>query len=72
MMLLSMGNGLKRCLFFVMTVVVSARVYIQFEEIAVNYLVDQATFTEIIPNLNWKEEANARIEQIRKADLTFA
>ena len=33
--------------------------------------MDSASLKEIIPNPNWKEEANSRIEQIRKADITL-
>lgn len=39
---------------------------------SVDYLVDHASLQEVQGDPNWKTEANARIEQIRKADITVS
>lgn len=57
---------------YLFTEIQNARFYIQFSDVEVNYLIDSASLTEIVPNTNWKEEADNRIEQIRKSDLTIA
>ncbi|OWF48073.1 uncharacterized protein LOC110453569 [Mizuhopecten yessoensis] len=44
-------------------------IYLQITEPGVNYLVDGASFKELIPNNNWKSEAQTRIEHLRKADV---
>ncbi|XP_069135374.1 uncharacterized protein [Argopecten irradians] len=46
-----------------------ATIFIQINEVAVNYLVDGASFQELVPDTNWKSEAQNRIEQIRKNDV---
>ncbi|XP_033748944.1 anti-sigma-I factor RsgI6-like [Pecten maximus] len=46
-----------------------ATVYIQINEPGVNYLVDGASFQELVLDTNWKSEALNRIEQMRKNDV---
>ena len=46
-----------------------AHFFVQFSRKEVNYLMDSASLKEIIPNANWKQEANTRIENIRKRDI---
>ena len=48
----------------------SANVFVQFLDEEVNYLVDTASLTVVQTNPNWEEEANQRIEEIRKQDIT--
>ncbi|XP_060079695.1 uncharacterized protein LOC132559101 [Ylistrum balloti] len=45
--------------------------YIQIAEPEVNYLVDSASFKLLPYDANWKSEANARINNIRKAPITI-
>ena len=42
-----------------------------FTELDVEFLVDTTSLTKITPNENWKKEAEARIEQQRKGDITL-
>lgn len=49
----------------------SITIYIEINEAGANYLLDDATLQEITPNTNWKAEAQARIEKIRKAPLNI-
>lgn len=49
----------------------SIKVYVEIPESSVNYLFDGASLQQINKNLNWKAEANKRIEQIRKAPLNI-
>lgn len=49
----------------------SIKVYVEIPENSVNYLFDGASLQQINKNLNWKAEANKRIEQIRKAPLNI-
>ncbi|KAL4219384.1 hypothetical protein ACF0H5_021964 [Mactra antiquata] len=57
----TLANGAHNCNF-----------YIQINGPSVNYLVDNASFQLVPHNTNWKTEANARIEQIRKADISIS
>ncbi|XP_033754378.1 LOW QUALITY PROTEIN: endo-1,4-beta-xylanase 1-like [Pecten maximus] len=45
-------------------------IYLQIAEPEVNYLVDSASFKLLPSDSNWKTEANARINNIRKAPIT--
>ena len=46
--------------------------YVQVNSDAdVDYLVDTASLTSFCLSPTWKEEANERIEQIRKNDVTI-
>ena len=49
----------------------SARVYIEFNEVEINFLIDTASLMQVLRNPNWEEEANQRIEEIRKEDVTI-
>ncbi|XP_076108541.1 uncharacterized protein LOC143076604 [Mytilus galloprovincialis] len=49
----------------------SITIYIEINEAGANYLLDDATLQEITPNTNWKAEAQARIEKIKKAPLNI-
>ena len=49
----------------------SARMFVRFMEIDVDYLVDTTSLTKLIPNDDWKTEATNRIEQLRKGDITL-
>ena len=49
------------------------RVYIQVNEDGenpVSYLVDEASLIEVPDNPNWREDANKRIDQLGKNDVT--
>ena len=46
-------------------------VYFQIKGSSVNYLLDQVTLAMVPNNPNWRTEAQSRIEQIRKADITI-
>lgn len=48
----------------------SCHVYIQVIGSSVNYLVDHTSLQMVPEPANWRTEANARIEQIRKANIT--
>ena len=37
----------------------------------VNYLVDKASVTEVMPNANWKTLADKDIDRIRKSNITI-
>ena len=44
---------------------------IQFQDsIDIEYLVDEATLTKVLDDPDWKTKADARIEQLRKDDVT--
>ena len=48
------------------------RLYVQVNnDAAVDYLVDTASLTAFYLSPTWKDEANARIEDIRKNDITI-
>ena len=47
------------------------RVYIQIPGANINYVIDDVTMTLIEENDAWEEEANIRINEIRKSDITF-
>ena len=36
-----------------------------------NYLVDTTSLVKLVPDANWKAEANDRIENLRKSDITL-
>ena len=57
------------CSYFVLTAITRGRFYVQFEDPPVHYLIDSASLKEIVPNPNWRQEADARIENIRKRDI---
>lgn len=59
------------CYMYLHTGVNSIKVYVEIPESSVNYLFDGASLQQINKNLNWKAEANKRIEQIRKAPLNI-
>ncbi|XP_045202160.2 anti-sigma-I factor RsgI6-like [Mercenaria mercenaria] len=48
----------------------SCHVYIQVFGVTVNYLVDHTSLQVVEENANWRTEANARIDQIRKSDIS--
>jgi len=50
------------------TNVTNLELYIEGPQPGVSYYVDDVTVTEVGSAATWKEEANARIEQIRKRD----
>ncbi|WP_265445301.1 endo-1,4-beta-xylanase [Acetivibrio straminisolvens] len=50
------------------TDVTNLELYIEGPQAGVSYYVDDVTVTEVGSSATWKEEANARIEQIRKRD----
>ena len=37
----------------------------------VNYLVDKASMTEVVPDANWKTQAGIDIDRIRKSNITI-
>ena len=37
----------------------------------VNYLVDKASMTEVVPDPNWKTQALIDIDRIRKSNITI-
>ena len=37
----------------------------------VNYLVDMACMTEVVPDPNWKTQAGIDIDRIRKSNITI-
>lgn len=43
----------------------------QLEESEVDYLVDMASLVQLSDNANWRDEANARIDALRKNDITL-
>ncbi|XP_060068736.1 uncharacterized protein LOC132548855 [Ylistrum balloti] len=45
-------------------------VYFVIDDMRVNYVVDDASFEELLYDANWKSEANARIASLRKAPIT--
>lgn len=47
------------------------RIYITIEETEINYLVDTASLILITDDPNWKSAADARIDSIRKNDITM-
>ena len=49
----------------------SVKVYIQIPEATINYLIDDVTMNRIEENDAWEEEANIRINEIRKSDVSF-
>ena len=44
--------------------------FIQVIGVSVNYLADHASLQLVPENANWRSEADARIEQLRKSDIT--
>ena len=48
----------------------SCRMYFQTTA-GVDYLVDRASMKEVIANSNWKAQANADIDRIRKSNITI-
>ncbi len=57
--------------FFIAAGYSSVRVYIQIEEPTVNYVVDEFSMVQIVESDTWVDEANERIDQLRKSDVTF-
>ncbi|CAH1789624.1 unnamed protein product [Owenia fusiformis] len=51
--------------------VTSARIYIQIPEPEINYLFDKTSLKEVIPDKDWVDKANKRIEAIRKGDVAI-
>ena len=51
--------------------IISARIYTRFRDPEVNYLVDTTSLVKLVPDVNWKTEANVRIENFRKSDITL-
>ena len=49
----------------------SVKVYLQIAEANINYLIDDVTMILIEENDGWEHEANVRINEIRKSDVTF-
>ena len=47
------------------------RLYVQASDADVDYLVDTASLTAFSLSPTWKDEANQRIEDIRKNDITI-
>ena len=47
----------------------SADLTYQGPDSVINYLLDDVSLTEVAEDTNWKEEANARIEQVRKGNI---
>ena len=47
------------------------RIYIQGPDPGIEFLVDDLSLKEIPENLNWKTEANQRIDNIRKSNFTL-
>ena len=45
------------------------RIYVQLVDTDVDYLFDSASLTEMPGNNNWKNEALARIDSLRKTDI---
>ncbi|XP_060607339.1 anti-sigma-I factor RsgI6-like [Ruditapes philippinarum] len=48
----------------------ACQVVIQVKDPSVNYLVDHTSLQVVPENANWRTEANARIEELRKSDIT--
>ncbi|XP_071097773.1 uncharacterized protein [Haliotis cracherodii] len=47
------------------------KVYIEIDQPQVNYLLDSATFEEVLPLHNFRSAADDRIEKLRKANVTI-
>ncbi|XP_071097775.1 uncharacterized protein [Haliotis cracherodii] len=47
------------------------KVYIEVDQPQVNYLLDSATFEEVLPLRNFRSAADDRIEKLRKANVTI-
>ena len=48
-----------------------ANIYIQGPDPGIDFLIDDASLTQIQPDSNWETEANQRIEQLRKNNFTL-
>ena len=48
----------------------AVRLYVQLEDAGVDYLIDTASLVKLLPNPDWKVEAEQRIAQIRQEDIT--
>ena len=57
--------------FFVFEGATTAQIYINIASTEVNFLQDFASMKRITPNPFWMQHANSRINNIRKAPLSF-
>ena len=47
------------------------RLFMQINSALSSYRVDTCSLIKLVDNTNWKAEANARIEEIRKNDIAI-
>ena len=55
--------------YFLQTEIESFRIFVQVSDPQCDYVIDTASLTAFYLSPTWKEEANERIEQIRKNDI---